>query len=202
MIPMLSSRIVPYSAVRDRWFIPGGVAALLLLLDQITKVLIVQTLGPVPGSQQVVLLNDWLSLVYVRNTGIAFGLLRDLSGIFTLVSLLICAVVIYAYLFYLPNQRVWVKISIGLILGGALGNIVDRLRLEYVVDFIKISWWPTFNLADTGITLGVLMLALYLLVGNIDIDDLPVDTHAHDEALLRELLALEPVASKEEDTRE
>lgn len=196
-MPIRSSRITPYSAARDRWLIPGGVAALLLLLDQITKIRVVQTLGPVPGSQQVVLLNDWLSLVYVRNTGIAFGLLRDLSGIFTLVSLFISAAVIYAYLFYLPNQRVWVKISIGLILGGALGNIVDRLRLQYVVDFIKIGWWPTFNLADTGITLGVLMLAFYLLLGNID--DLPVETHAHDEALLRELLALELVAPESEE---
>jgi signal peptidase II len=79
------------------------------------------------------------------------------------VALLISAGAIYIYAQHLPNRRLIVQVSIGLIEGGALGNVIDRLRLGYVVDFIQVGWWPVFNLADSAISVGAVMLAVYLL---------------------------------------
>lgn len=170
----------------QRWLVPGTLAAGILALDQLTKAWVVQALGPEPGLRQIFLIGDWFSLVYIQNTGVAFGLFQNLSPLFTITSLVISAGVIYAYLFYLPNHSIWVQTSVGLILGGALGNVIDRLIWGYVVDFIRVGWWPTFNVADSCISIGVVMLAGYLLLAD-DIE--PAPPGPRDDALLRELLS-------------
>ncbi len=176
----------------QRWGIPGIIASGLLVSDQLSKFWTIQHLGPIPGSRQIFVIDDWFSLIYVANTGIAFGLLPNLSRIFIVTSLLISAGVIYAYLFYLPNHSCRVKVSIGLIIGGALGNVLDRIQWRHVIDFIKIGWWPAFNLADIGISIGVLILAVYLLF----IDDCECEhTMPQDDALLTKLLYGEPDGS-------
>ncbi len=174
--------------LKQRWLVPGIVVGLLLLLDQLSKHWVVQELGPTPGSHQIFLVGDWVSLMYVQNTGIAFGFFKGMSTIFTVVALLVTAGIIYAYLFYLPNRSLWVQVSTGLILGGALGNVLDRLLLQHVVDFIQVGWWPTFNLADSGISVGVVLLACYLLLAP-DLDEVPAPPR--DDALLNELLSRE-----------
>ena len=92
------------------------------------------------------------------------------------------------YRYQLPNNRPWIQISVGMIVGGAIGNIIDRIRYGHVVDFVHVSWFPgIFNMADSAITIGVLMLAGYLLLmgesGTGAMRQLPAD-----EALLGELL--------------
>lgn len=172
------------------WGLPATLALGALLLDQLTKVWAVATLGPEPRSAELRLIGEWLSLYYIRNTGVAFGLFQNLPQLFTITSIIITLAAIYAYRYHLPWPSPWIKISMGLIVGGALGNIVDRLRLGYVVDFIRVGWWPIFNLADSAVSVGVTMLTLYLLlIGEEQTRRGPVP---EDDGLLNELLSREP----------
>jgi signal peptidase II len=81
----------------------------------------------------------------------------------TVSALLIVAGAIYFYATQLPNHRRITQLTLGLILGGAFGNLIDRVRLGYVVDFIQIGWFPIFNVADSAITVGAALLMLQFL---------------------------------------
>jgi signal peptidase II len=170
----------------QRWLTPTLIGLFVLVADQLSKAWAVATLGPQPHQRVIPLVGDWLNLVYSRNTGVAFGLFQNWSQLFIFTSIFITAGAIYAYIYHLPNQSLSIQVAMGLVVGGALGNIMDRIRLGYVVDFISVGWWPVFNLADSGITVGVFILALYLIfVG----DELPQPRPApRDDGLLRELL--------------
>jgi signal peptidase II len=125
-------------------------------LDQLTKRTVVQ--GIAPGQKEALI--PGVHLVHVRNTGVAFGFL---SGGGTLVLVLTFAALglLVAYFLLHPDRRgLW--IPTGLLVGGALGNLVDRLANGAVTDFIKLPYWPAFNVADMAITFGVLAL-LYVL---------------------------------------
>ncbi|RRR69095.1 MAG: signal peptidase II [Candidatus Viridilinea halotolerans] len=169
-----------------RWLLPLLLGLSLFLADQLSKQWIVTTLGAQPHQRSLVLWGDWLTLVYSRNTGVAFGLFPHMSQFFIFTSLLVTIGMLYAYVYHLPNQSLSIQVALGMILGGAMGNILDRVRLGYVVDFISVGWWPVFNLADSGITLGVTVLALYLIfIG----DEAPTPRpQPRDDGLLRELL--------------
>ena len=170
--------------LRRYWVRPALVVLAVIVLDQIAKAQILRLLGSVEGASRP-LIGNWLSFTFVKNTGVAFGLFRGIPHFFTITSVLISLGAIYFYRFHLPNDRRWVQLSLGLIVGGAIGNIIDRLRYSYVVDFVHVSWFPgIFNLADSAITIGVLMLAGYLLfVGESAAPPAPVD-----DTLLGELL--------------
>ena len=168
--------------------LPATAGLVVLALDQWTKRWAADTLGPVPFSKTISLGFDWLRLVYSQNTGVAFGLFQNMPQLFTVTSIVITAGAIYAYFVYLPNRVPWVQLAMGLIIGGALGNIFDRLRMGFVVDFIGVGWWPVFNLADSAITSGVTMLAGYLIfVG----DEQPLRRRLppRDDGLLNDLLS-------------
>jgi signal peptidase II len=170
--------------IRRRWVRPALVAACVIVFDQLTKKWILDTLGPVEFTSRP-LIGSWLSFTLVKNTGVAFGLFQNIPGFFTITSVLISIGAILFYRFQLPHNRPWVQVSVGLIVGGAIGNIIDRLRYQYVIDFVHVSWFPgIFNLADSAITIGVVMLAGYLLLIG---EDRPQPALA-DEALLGELL--------------
>lgn len=183
------------SALRDtantrRWLVPTALGLAVLGADQLTKRWAVVVLGPNPRDQSLPLIGDWFQLIYTQNTGIAFGLFQNLPGFFTTISILITAGMIVAYAVYLPNRSPWVQIAMGLVLGGAVGNILDRLRFGYVIDFISVGWWPVFNLADSAITVGVTMLAAYLIfVGDEPAPSLPAPPR--DDRLLSDLLSRE-----------
>ena len=166
------------------WVLPALVMALTIASDQAAKAWIWRTLGPVEGTSRP-LLGSWLSFTLVKNDGVAFGMFRNIPAFFTITSVLISIGAIYVYRFYLPKSRPWVQISVGLIVGGAVGNIIDRLRYNFVIDYVHISWFPgVFNLADSAITVGVIMLAAYLMrTGETSFRRAPTD-----EALLNELL--------------
>ncbi len=184
MRPPLPSRPRPIPA---HWAIPAVLGLLIFMGDQLSKAWVVWWLGPEPFLRAISLGPPWLNLVYAQNTGVAFGLFRQVPQFFAFTSILITAGAIYAYVFHLPNRSTWVQVAMGLILGGAVGNIVDRLRLGAVVDFISVGWWPVFNLADGAISTGVTALAVYLIfIG----DDLPAAPHPtpRDDGLLSDLL--------------
>ena len=145
-----------------------GIGAVVLLLDQLTKLLAVATL--VPG-QPVPIIKGMAALTLVFNPGLAFGFLSVLppgyGWIVVLLSIVALVVLVTLSLKLIPTGGWVVTVALGMIFGGAAGNLIDRYRFSAVVDFIDLSWrgyhWPAFNVADSGITVGVCVLALYLL---------------------------------------
>jgi signal peptidase II len=134
----------------------GLVLALVVGLDQLTKALVRG--GIEVGEEDSVL--PAVSLVHVRNTGVAFGAFS--GGGLIVVALVTAALgaLLFYFFTHLDKRLVW--LPTGMLLGGSIGNIIDRIRDGAVTDFVKLPAWPAFNLADTSITLGVLVL-LYVI---------------------------------------
>jgi signal peptidase II len=137
-------------------------AALVVALDQLTKAVASSRLFL---SEPVPVLGDFVRLTLVHNTGAAFGLFPGSRLPFIIVSLLAVAVVLF--LFTREAYRgAPQRLLLGCILGGAIGNLVDRVRLGWVVDFIDVGLgsarWPVFNVADSAVTVGVILLAWFL----------------------------------------
>jgi signal peptidase II len=129
---------------------------LVVVIDQVTKHTVAT--GIAPG--QVEHLLPGVTLVYVRNPGVAFGFLSS-GGTIVLVVTLVALAGLVCY-FALRPQRRLLWLPTGLLLGGAIGNLIDRVNDGVVTDFIKLPHWPAFNVADMAITFGVLIL-LYTL---------------------------------------
>ncbi len=148
---------------RNIWIVPALVAVTVILLDQLAKQWVVATLGPTTMTNFVPLIGDTARIAYSHNTGVAFSLLQGHPELIVLTALLIVAGAIYFYLTQLPNQRTAVQLIMGLIMGGTFGNLIDRIRLGYVVDFVQVGWFPIFNLADSAISVGAALLMLQFL---------------------------------------
>ncbi len=148
-----------------RLVVPAIIAIVVVVLDQLAKVLVLRA-WPLPQTGEVRLLGEWVTLTYVRNDGIAFGLFQGIPQLFTITSLVIVAGAIYFYLCHLPEHDRWLPVMLGLIVGGALGNVIDRLRFGYVVDFIKTlgGRFPVFNVADSSVVIGICLMALHMLL--------------------------------------
>lgn len=184
---------VEQPGVGSIWAVPAAVCFTIVVIDQITKQWAVRTLGPEEGQRIIYLVGDWLRLTFLKNTGVAFGLFQEMSQVFTVTSLLITAGALYFYRYHLPTESRWVQATIGLIVGGALGNVIDRIRLSYVIDFVSVGWWPIFNIADSAISVGVTMLAGYLLLTDVDKPRVTSRQDSnYDEPLLRDLLSQKP----------
>ncbi len=149
---------------RARWALFLGVAGLTFIADQTSKRLVLGNLALGEAWNPVPFLRQFVTVTHVTNTGVAFGLFQDHGTFFAIVAIVVVVGIVVFYR-YLPTNQIWLRISLGLQLGGALGNLLDRVRLGNVVDFIDFKIWPVFNLADTAIVLGVAILAFYLLFG-------------------------------------
>lgn len=136
-------------------------ATAVLGIDQVTKWIARSYLPSFP-EQSIPIMGDALRLTYVQNRGAAFGVLQDQNALFIVVSGIVIAVIIGSYR-YSPVRSPLLSLALGLQLGGAIGNLTDRLRLGYVVDFLDVSIWPVFNVADSAIVIGVGILAYQLL---------------------------------------
>jgi signal peptidase II len=142
-----------------------GLAAAVLAVDQATKLLVQATM--VQG-QSIPVAGWLLRITYIHNPSAAFGLTLG-SVNFYIVFSLVASVVVSWYIVRLPRGEYWPRIALGLVLAGALGNVLDRIRIGEVVDFIQIGLserlvWPIFNVADMGVSVGVTLLLLYFLV--------------------------------------
>jgi signal peptidase II len=137
----------------------------LLVLDQLSKLYFENRLSLY---EQVVIIPDYFSWVLAYNTGAAFSFLAGADGwqrwLFALIAL-IASVVLVVWLKRLRDDETWLAIALALVLGGALGNLIDRMVYGHVIDFILVHWqnrwyFPAFNLADIGISIGAAMLVL------------------------------------------
>jgi signal peptidase II len=141
-----------------------GVVAVVVAVDQLTKAAVRSALEV--GETRDLLL--FVDLTHVRNRGVAFG---AFSGGGTIVAVLVAAALVALVAYFATHaSKPWMWLPTGLLLGGAVGNIVDRVRDGEVTDFIKLPYWPAFNVADIAITLGVILLVLL-----IERDDAPAD---------------------------
>jgi signal peptidase II len=140
-----------------RWRVFTSIAIVVAVLDQLTKAWLVSILDP---GQSVNIVGDWLRLVHGQNTGALFGLFRDSAAGFALVSIVVVGAIVW-YESRAGGTR-YVSLTLGLLFGGALGNLADRIRLGYVVDFVDagvgtLRFW-TFNVADASISLAIVLL--------------------------------------------
>lgn len=136
-----------------------------IFIDQITKLLVLSNLR---GNSPVILIDNLLSFVYVENRGAAFGILQNKQWLFVLVTVLSVCILLYVLIFYYKNLSLWLLFSLSLILGGTIGNFLDRIRLGFVVDFISVKIlnrynFAVFNLADSFIVIGAIMLVFYIV---------------------------------------
>jgi signal peptidase II len=136
------------------WWLAGALCGLVVVLDQVAKAVVEANL--VPGEQVDVL--GPLTLTLAHNRGVAFGLASN--GGEALIALTVVALIFVGVLFARDPARRGMSIAVGLLVGGALGNLVDRVRAGEVTDYVDVLSWPPFNLADVSITLGVVALAL------------------------------------------
>jgi signal peptidase II len=143
-----------------RWVVAAVVALAALALDQAVKRLVVDWLAG-DGVRSWWLAGDWLGLQYVENRGAAFGTFDGLGALLTPLALLVIAGTVWL-VGRVPAPSPWLLTGLGLVVGGALGNVLDRVRLGYVVDFVAVGPWPRFNVADSAITVGVLLLVVTL----------------------------------------
>lgn len=153
---------------RKKWrgFLLPAVAVLTLVVDRISKWVVMDSLKPGESWNPVAALERWVSLTYVTNTGTSFGLFPDYGVIFMVIAVVvIVGIIVYYRVYYrhLPGEQWLIQISLGLQLGGALGNLLDRLRHGHVIDFIDFKIWPVFNVADSSIFVGAVVLAFCLL---------------------------------------
>lgn len=136
----------------------AAVALAAIAIDQVTKALVRD--GVVPGERIDVL--GGLDIVRVANRGIAFGMLEDAGPVVLVIAAIAFAALLGVFLASAERPGLW--LPIGLLAGGAVGNLIDRIRDGYVTDFIDPPRWPAFNVADIEITAGVVILvSIYLL---------------------------------------
>lgn len=148
--------------------IPALVAATTVVLDQISKFIITSTMNygeSIPPT-------GLFRITYVKNTGSAFGILQDQTTWLILASIIAIFVLIFLYR-NLSANGILIRILIGLQIGGAIGNLADRIRIGYVVDFIDIGLWPVFNIADSAITIGITGMVILILLTNANTSSNP-----------------------------
>jgi signal peptidase II len=140
-----------------RWILFAALAAAIIVADQLTKAWIVANVNP---ARPTVILGDTLRLVVSHNTGALFGLFRDQAPLFALLSVGVIGLI--AWYHGRTGRSMYMTIALGLLLGGAIGNFIDRFRLGYVVDFVDAGIgslrWYTFNVADSAISMALLLL--------------------------------------------
>jgi signal peptidase II len=136
------------------------IAVTVVIFDQVTKSIIRATIDPGEAWPD----KDWLlNIVNVTNSGAAFGILQGQTVFLVTTSLLGLAAIVLYYL-YPPMEHGLLRVALGLQLGGAVGNLIDRIRFGEVTDFINFRHWPAFNVADSCISIGVVTILWFFLV--------------------------------------
>ena len=149
----------------DFW--PLIVAVVVLILDQITKEAVIAAFGPSGNGNVRTIIPNFLEFRHEQNTGSAFSLFQGQNNVFPLlVALIVTGLLVYYYR-AMPQGRPVLRVAVGGVVGGAIGNLIDRLRLGHVTDWIHVFYpgvfnYPTFNVADSCVSIGMITIALYL----------------------------------------
>lgn len=142
---------------------------MLLFLDQLSKYIIEKKFY-LYETQEI---SNFFNITFIVNYGFAFGILNDQKLSQTLVILIISVIILYIFFLLAKNNQFIIKVSLSLILSGAIGNLIDRIARGYVVDFLDFNYleihWPAFNFADSYITIGFIIL-LYSIIRNEKFD--------------------------------
>ncbi len=147
------------------------VAGIVIILDRLTKNWVRANVPEYESMIPIRSLGEYFVFQHVRNYGAAFGILQEQSMLFVAIALVV-AIAILVYVKYLPIDQRFVRILLGLQLGGAIGNLIDRLQQGFVTDFIKMGipgvyYWPNYNIADSSIVIGVIGLGIFILVDDL-----------------------------------
>ncbi len=167
---------------QNQTFLIYGTIAAVVILDQLSKYIIKSTMYLY---ESVEFLGDFFKITYIENPGMAFGIQMGSKFWFTFLSIA-AAVIVLIYLVRLPNERFLFRFALALIMGGAIGNLIDRLFVGRVVDFLDVEFfdisipsfeflilsfpgftltrWPVFNIADSAVTCGMVLIAWLILV--------------------------------------
>ncbi len=157
----------------NKYFLSSLVAATVVTADQLSKYLIRTTL-PLFSHREIL---PFLDFTHIRNPGVAFGMLKDLPESVRMPFFLFVLIAAVFVIFYIikntARDEKTVILSLSLILGGAIGNSIDRFRLGYVTDFIDLHWfgnpdyhWPPFNVSDSCITIGAILIFIFSIFYN------------------------------------
>ena len=148
----------------NKYLLSGTLAVVVIITDQLTKFLIQVNL---PLNKYIIVISGFFNLTHIRNPGGAFSLLSGVGNLFFLITSFIVLLIVILFLVMAPNDKLWPISSLSLILGGAVGNMIDRVRFGEVIDFIDLFYknyhWPAFNIADASITIGVFMLFIDMI---------------------------------------
>ncbi len=143
------------------------IIALSLIIDQLSKYLTVIYLKPI---ESYPLINNVFHLTYAENTGAAFSMFSGKQPLLIILTLIIIAALLFYLIRNLKTDQVFLKFSLSLIIGGALGNLIDRIRLNYVVDMLDFTLinYPVFNMADVFVVSGAVIFAYTILTSSTD----------------------------------
>lgn len=139
------------------------ISIIVVVLDQVTKLAVRYSFEyGVPHN----IIGDWVRLTYIENPGMAFGIQVGGQPFFTVFAV-IATVIIFVYILKARDEKMSVRSALGMILGGAIGNLIDRFLYGKVVDFVDIGFgtirWPIFNVADSAVTVGMLILIVFVV---------------------------------------
>ncbi|MEK6869253.1 MAG: signal peptidase II [Nanoarchaeota archaeon] len=136
-------------------------ALIIILLDQTTKFLVKNALQL---NQTLPIISNVFHLTYINNTGAGFGILKAQALILIFISVAVIGIILYNF-DRIKNNETLLQILAGFVLGGTIGNLIDRLAYGHVIDFLDFQIWPIFNFADSFVTIGVIGLIIYLWKG-------------------------------------
>ena len=172
-----------FRRIAGRTWIILLVAAVVIPLDQWTKELVRQNIAKFDYIVPIPALGKYFVLEHVDNHGAAFGILQGAGSIFIVIAAVVTIGVFYYAIRHLPDDQWLIRLLLGFQVGGALGNVIDRIMQGYVTDFVKIGvpgvyYWPNFNIADSSIVCSVIALAIVILY-----QDIQASKQADEEAI-------------------
>src|SRR3989338_3389114 len=141
-----------------KYHVVFSTALIIILIDQLSKFLIKSNFQL---NQSVPIINNIFHLTYINNTGAGFGILKAQTLILIFVSIAVIGIIFYNF-DKIKNKEILLQVLVGFVLGGTIGNLIDRMAYGHVIDFIDFRIWPIFNFADSFVTIGVIGLIIYL----------------------------------------
>ena len=144
--------------MKNKYIIVFSTALIIILIDQLTKFLIKTNFQL---NQSLPLIKDIFHLTYRHNYGAGFGILQQQTLILIFISIIVIGIIFY-YFDRIKEKEILLQVLVGFILGGTIGNLIDRVAYGFVIDFLDFQIWPVFNIADSFATIGVIGLVVYL----------------------------------------